>query len=116
MTEAAPPKTAITICGSLRKDSINEPLRRHLSAKLREAGVIVTDLDMPEQDGFHFVASLRADSAHADIPVIALASGVNRDAIEHGRKLRISDVVAKFDRSGLLAALAGTQDALGEAA
>ena len=78
--------------------------------------VVVTDLDMPEQDGFHFVASLRADSAHADIPVIALASGVNRDAIEHGRKLRISDFVAKFDRSGLLAALAGTQDALGEAA
>lgn len=42
------PKTAITICGSLRKDSINEPLRRHMSAKLREAGVIVTDLDLRE--------------------------------------------------------------------
>lgn len=40
------PKTAITICGSLRKDSINEHLRRHMSAKLREAGVIVTDLDL----------------------------------------------------------------------
>ena len=43
-----PPKTAITICGSLRKDSINEPLRRHMSAKLREAGVVVTDLDLRE--------------------------------------------------------------------
>lgn len=42
------PKTAITICGSLRKDSINEHLRRHMSAKLREAGVIVTDLDLRE--------------------------------------------------------------------
>lgn len=39
-------KTAITICGSLRRDSINEVLRRHMSAKLREAGVAVTDLDM----------------------------------------------------------------------
>ncbi|HEV2513875.1 MAG TPA: NAD(P)H-dependent oxidoreductase [Devosia sp.] len=46
--EAPPPKTAITICGSLRKDSINEPLRRHMSAKLREAGVVVTDLDLRE--------------------------------------------------------------------
>ena len=45
-TEPAPRKTAITICGSLRKDSINEPLRRHMSAKLREAGVVVTDLDL----------------------------------------------------------------------
>ena len=38
--------TAITICGSLRKASINEPLRRHMSQKLREAGVAVTDLDL----------------------------------------------------------------------
>ena len=46
--DTPPPKTAITICGSLRKDSINEPLRRHMSAKLREAGVVVTDLDLRE--------------------------------------------------------------------
>ncbi|RYE47230.1 MAG: NADPH-dependent oxidoreductase [Hyphomicrobiales bacterium] len=46
--DTPPPKTAITICGSLRKDSINEPLRRHMSAKLSEAGVIVTDLDLRE--------------------------------------------------------------------
>jgi chromate reductase, NAD(P)H dehydrogenase (quinone) len=39
-------KTAITICGSLRKDAINEALRRHMSVKLREAGVEVTDLDL----------------------------------------------------------------------
>ena len=42
------PRTAITICGSLRTNSINEILRRHLSAKLREAGVEVTDLDLAE--------------------------------------------------------------------
>ena len=43
-------KTAITICGSLRKDAINEILRRHMSAKLREAGVEVTDLDLNDFD------------------------------------------------------------------
>jgi chromate reductase len=41
-------KTAITICGSLRKDAINEVLRKHMSMKLREAGVEVTDLDLNE--------------------------------------------------------------------
>ena len=46
MTETPLQKTAITICGSLRKDSINEHLRRHMSGKLREAGVAVTDLDL----------------------------------------------------------------------
>ncbi|HEY0918670.1 NADPH-dependent FMN reductase [Devosia sp.] len=38
--------TAITLCGSLRTGSINEILRRHVSTKLGEAGVAVTDLDL----------------------------------------------------------------------
>jgi chromate reductase, NAD(P)H dehydrogenase (quinone) len=42
------PKTAITLCGSLRQESINEVLRRHMSAKLREAGVAVTDLSLAD--------------------------------------------------------------------
>ncbi|MDC9822607.1 NAD(P)H-dependent oxidoreductase [Devosia sp. ZB163] len=49
-TEAPSPKTAITLCGSLRKESINEPLRRLMSNKLREAGVEVTDLDLRDFD------------------------------------------------------------------
>jgi NAD(P)H-dependent FMN reductase len=48
MVDTPNPKTAITICGSLRKDSINEVLRRHMSAKLREAGVVVTDLNLAD--------------------------------------------------------------------
>ena len=48
MTETALQKTAITLCGSLRKDSINEPLRKHMSTKLREAGVAVTDLHLAD--------------------------------------------------------------------
>lgn len=47
MTDA-PQRTAITLCGSLRKDSINEVLRRHMSMKLREAGVAVTDLSLAD--------------------------------------------------------------------
>ena len=43
-------KTALTICGSLSADSINEIFRRHMSAKLREAGVEVTDLDLRNYD------------------------------------------------------------------
>lgn len=50
MTETPIQKRAITICGSLRKDAINEVLRRHMSNKLREAGVEVTDLDLNDFD------------------------------------------------------------------
>ena len=48
MTETPLQKTAITVCGSLRQNSINDILRRHMSAKLREAGVEVTDLDLAD--------------------------------------------------------------------
>ncbi|WP_421761754.1 NADPH-dependent FMN reductase [Devosia sp.] len=47
MTDTSP-KTAITLCGSIRKGSVNEILRRHISGKLREAGVEVTDLSLAD--------------------------------------------------------------------
>jgi chromate reductase len=49
-TETPLQKTALTICGSLSADSINEVFRRHMSQKLREAGVDVTDLDLRDYD------------------------------------------------------------------
>jgi NAD(P)H-dependent FMN reductase len=48
VTQTPIQKRAITICGSLRRDAINEVLRKHMSMKLREAGVEVTDLDLNE--------------------------------------------------------------------
>jgi two-component system, chemotaxis family, sensor kinase CheA len=77
---------------------------------------LVTDVEMPDRDGFQLVEALRADARYADLPVIALSSGVNPNALQRARKLRIAEFVAKFDRSGLLAALAETQSDLGAAA
>jgi two-component system chemotaxis sensor kinase CheA len=71
---------------------------------------------MPGRDGFQLVEAIRAQGGFADLPVIALSSGTTPDAVERARKLRIADFVAKFDRSGLVSALAETQPALGEAA
>lgn len=60
-TEPAPAKTAITLCGSLRTGSINEVLRRHMSGKLREAGVVVTDLDLADFEMPLFNQDLEAE-------------------------------------------------------
>jgi two-component system chemotaxis sensor kinase CheA len=78
--------------------------------------VLVTDIEMPGKDGFALVEAVRAQSRFAHLPVIALSSGVAPDAIERARKLQITEFVAKFDRSGLISALAETQVQLGEAA
>lgn len=78
--------------------------------------VLVTDIDMPGRNGFDLIEALRADRRFGSLPVIALSSGVTPAHRDRARKLAIAAFVAKFDRSGLLAALAETQAALGEAA
>ena len=67
--------------------------------------VAVTDIEMPDMDGFAFAEALQADAAHAAMPVIALASVVSAAAVERGRQVGFHDFVAKFDRQGLIAAL-----------
>ncbi|GAA0276362.1 Sensor histidine kinase RcsC [Methylorubrum aminovorans] len=69
--------------------------------------LVVSDLDMPGRSGFDLVAAMRKSGGRlAEMPVVALTGTVAADAIEQARRLAISDLVAKFDRSGLLAALA----------
>jgi two-component system chemotaxis sensor kinase CheA len=67
--------------------------------------VVITDIEMPEMNGFQFAEIMRADPRTADLPVIALSSVVSAEAIERGRRVGFHDYVAKFDRQGLIAAL-----------
>jgi two-component system, chemotaxis family, sensor kinase CheA len=82
----------------------------------RRIHAVVADVDMPGRNGFELIQAVRAQGRFARLPVIALSSGVTPEAIEQARKLDIAEFVAKFDRSGLVAALAETQAELGEAA
>ncbi|MBE7204298.1 MAG: chemotaxis protein CheW, partial [Parafilimonas terrae] len=69
--------------------------------------VVVTDLEMPGRSGFDLVAAMRrAEPRLAALPVIGLTGAIGADAVERARTLAINDLVAKFDRSGLIAALA----------
>ncbi len=67
--------------------------------------VVVTDIDMPDMNGFEFAEALRDNLDTAAIPVIALSAMVSVEAIERGREVGFYDFVAKFDRAGLIAAL-----------
>ena len=70
-------------------------------------GVVVTDLEMPGRSGFDLVGAMRGgDARTAGLPVIGLTGTIGAEAVERARTLAISDLVAKFDRSGLVAALA----------
>jgi len=67
--------------------------------------VVLTDIEMPDMNGFEFAETIRADAHLHAMPIIALSSMVSPAAIERGRLAGFHDYVAKFDRPGLIAAL-----------
>jgi two-component system chemotaxis sensor kinase CheA len=67
--------------------------------------VVLTDIEMPEMNGFEFAETIRGDQHLNHMPIIGLSSLVSPAAIERGRQAGFHDYVAKFDRPGLIAAL-----------
>jgi two-component system chemotaxis sensor kinase CheA len=66
---------------------------------------VLTDIEMPDMNGFEFAEVIKADQRLTAMPIIALSSMVSPAAIERGRQAGFHDYVAKFDRPGLIAAL-----------
>jgi two-component system chemotaxis sensor kinase CheA len=66
---------------------------------------IVSDIEMPEINGFEFCEALRRDPRFRKMPVLALSAVVSPASIERGRQAGFDDYVAKFDRPGLIASL-----------
>ena len=78
--------------------------------------VVLTDIEMPDMNGFEFAETIRADQHLSSMPIIALSSMVSPAAIERGRQAGFHDYVAKFDRPGLIAALKEQTSELSRAA
>src|ERR1700723_3386879 len=66
---------------------------------------VLTDIEMPDMNGFEFAETIRSDAHLASMPIIALSSLVSPAAIGRGRQAGFPDYVARFDRPGLIAAL-----------
>jgi two-component system chemotaxis sensor kinase CheA len=66
---------------------------------------IITDLEMPEMDGFALAQAVRENPSTAAIPVIGLSSSLHAETSERGARVGLRNLVAKFDRRGLVAAL-----------
>jgi two-component system chemotaxis sensor kinase CheA len=67
--------------------------------------VVVTDIEMPEIDGFAFAEALRGNARTTHVPVIALTSSLTPAAVTKCETAGMYGYVAKFDRRGLLQAL-----------
>src|SRR5437762_3134446 len=67
--------------------------------------VVLTDIEMPDMNGFEFAETIRADAHLSSLPIIALSSMVSPAAIERGRHAGFHAYVAKLDRPGLTVTL-----------
>ncbi|PVE22457.1 hybrid sensor histidine kinase/response regulator [Microvirga sp. KLBC 81] len=88
---------------------------RYLSSGA-QTDFIVTDLELPGNSGFAFIATLRADAQYRSIPIIGLTLRPDPQLIALARRFKITEVVSKVDRRGLLSALAELSGSLEEAA
>jgi len=88
---------------------------RMLSSGL-QPDFIVADLELPGHSSFAFIATLRADAQYHSTPIIGMTLKPDPQLIALARRFKITDVVSKIDRRGLLSALAELGGSLEEAA
>ncbi len=73
--------------------------------------IIVTDVDMPDMDGYSFARALHDNPRTRDVPVIALDAHAGHSVLEAANRAGMRGAVGKFDRQGLLNALRSVLEA-----
>ena len=64
--------------------------------------LVVTDLEMPNLDGFGLAKKIKSHERYKHLPVIALTTLAEDDDIARGRKVGIDDYQIKLDREKLM--------------
>lgn len=67
--------------------------------------VIISDIVMPDMDGFEFAENIRADGIWMDTALIALSSHASEKDLKHGHEVGFDDYVSKFDQEAILSSL-----------
>jgi two-component system, chemotaxis family, sensor kinase CheA len=73
-----------------------------------EFDMIISDIEMPDMDGFEFAERVKNGSNWAGTPMVALSSHATPQDISRGMEVGFTKYVAKFDRDTLLNTLSQT--------
>ncbi|WDP89691.1 MAG: chemotaxis protein CheW [Desulfobacter sp.] len=73
-----------------------------LKERVDEIDLVVTDLEMPNMDGFELTKRLKSDPKYSHLGVIALTSLASEAHIEKGRAVGIDEYEIKLDREKLM--------------
>lgn len=66
---------------------------------------VVTDIEMPNMNGFELCEHIRGSAAHRHLPVIALTSLASDEHMRRGAKAGVNEYLIKLDRDKLVLAL-----------
>ncbi|MFH2090990.1 MAG: chemotaxis protein CheW [Pseudomonadota bacterium] len=73
-----------------------------LKERVDEIDIVVTDLEMPNMDGFELTKRIKNDPNYSHLTVIALTSLASEAHIEKGRRVGIDEYEIKLDREKLM--------------
>jgi two-component system, chemotaxis family, sensor kinase CheA len=83
--------------------AVESPMKAlELSERGERFDLIISDIEMPEMNGFDFASKVRSSKEWQDIPMVAMTSHSTPEDIEHGYKSGFDRYIAKFDRETLL--------------
>lgn len=78
--------------------------------------LVISDIEMPDMNGFEFAEEVKKDGRWADTPLVALSSLATQRDINRGHEAGFDDYIAKFDKETLLRSLAQQLKIKGDAA
>ncbi|WP_319573827.1 chemotaxis protein CheW [uncultured Desulfobacter sp.] len=76
-----------------------------LKERVEEIDLVVTDLEMPNMDGFELTKRIKSDPGYSHLGVIALTSLASEAHIEKGKSVGIDEYEIKLDREKLMAVI-----------
>ena len=83
--------------------AVESPIKAlELSERGDKFDLIISDIEMPEMNGFDFATKVRSSKEWQNIPMVAMTSHSTPEDIDHGYKSGFDRYIAKFDRETLL--------------
>ncbi len=70
--------------------------------------LIISDIEMPDMNGYDFATRVRASEKWQNTPMVALTSHATPEDIDHGYESGFDEYIAKFDRDTLLSTISKT--------
>jgi len=67
-----------------------------------ENDLVVTDLEMPELDGYGLAENIKKDERFAHLPIIALTTLAGEEDMARGKSVGMTDYLIKLDREKLM--------------